>query len=331
MSKKEVKEYNKFISKLLPSIGSFGSVNDKAAGRYNYIAYMLNRTAQMFEWKGLPDTIPQRVLELLLQVNGFACITDVPEKGLYAFYGGLGGVPDAYYMPTVCIVNNPALNFNADLKIDEDCIIVRNDNMYAGLMPLCSKYAELLVENDITFRVLSINSRLSDVICAGSDRTKDAAKEFIKDIEDGKLAVIGEPDFMETVRVQPAAVSNTNRVIDLIEYNQYLKASWFNDLGVQANFNMKREALTPDEVQLNIKALMPLVENMLICRQEAAEKINAKYNTDISVDFRGVWKDTQEEVENMDQLTDTPEDPADDPEDPADDQEGSAENEEKAD
>ena len=307
MSKKEVKEYNRFISQLLPRIGSFGSVNDKEAGRYNYIAYMLNRTAQMFEWSGLPETIPERMLELQLQVNGFSCITEVENEGLYAFFGGLGGVPDAYYMPTECIVNNPALNFNKTLKIGEDCIIIRNDNMYSGLMPLCGKYAELLVENDITFRVMSINSRLSNVISAGSDRTKEAAKEFMKDIEAGKLASIGEADFLEGVRVQPASVAATNRVIDLIEYNQYLKASWFNDLGVQANFNMKREALTPDEVQLNIKALMPLVENMLFCRQEAAEKINAKYGTDISVDFRGVWKDTQEEVENVDQLTEQPE------------------------
>ena len=87
-------------------------VTNKREAVYSYIVYMLDRVAQMFEYKGLPETIPQRELELLLMVNGFACIAQVPEKGLYAFYGGLGGVPNAYYMPTQCIVNNPALTFN---------------------------------------------------------------------------------------------------------------------------------------------------------------------------------------------------------------------------
>ena len=65
-----------------------------------YIAYMLARTQQMFKWNNLPDTIPQRHLELFLQKHGNVCITKVNDK-LYAFTGGMGGEPDPYYMPTL--------------------------------------------------------------------------------------------------------------------------------------------------------------------------------------------------------------------------------------
>lgn len=281
-------------------------VTNKREAVYSYIVYMLDRVAQMFEYKGLPETIPQRELELLLMVNGFACIAQVPEKGLYAFYGGLGGVPNAYYMPTQCIVNNPALAFNKTLAIDEDCIIIRNDNMYRGLIPMFSKYAELLAENDITFRIQSINSRISQVISATDDKTKDSADKYIKDIEAGKLGVIGGAAFFDGVKVQKGGEQVRNYT-ELIEYNQYLRACWFNDLGIQANFNMKRERLNSDEVQLNIKGLLPLIENMLNERRKGLEAVNKMFGTDISIDFTGVWKDTQEEVEQIDQLKDTPE------------------------
>lgn len=291
---------------LCPSFKRFEVTNKKEAV-YSYIVYMLDRIAQMFEYKGLPETIPQRELELLLQINGFACVAQVPEKGLYAFYGGLGGVPDAYYMPTECIVNNPALNFNKTLAINSECVIVRNDSMYRGLIPMFTKYAELLTENDITFRVQSINTRIASIISAQDDKTKDSAEKYIKDIEAGKLGVIGGAAFFDGVEVQAGAQHDRNYT-ELIEYNQYLKASWFNDIGIQANFNMKRERLNSDEVQLNIKGLLPLVENMLEERQKGLDAVNDMFGTNISVDFKGVWKDTQEEVEEIDQLDGTPED-----------------------
>ena len=316
MSNSELNRYNKFIDALLPRIGSFGNCLDKKNSIYNYTAYMLNRTQEMFIYAGLPETIPARMLELYLQVNGFACIAEA-NGDLYAFFGGLGGVPNEYYEPTECIVNNPALNFNKTLKMKEDCVIIKNDAMYNGLMPMYSKYSELMTENDITFRTASINSRIAEVISAGDDATRAAAEKYLKDIEDGKLGVIGETAFFDGVRVQAGARDVSARIIDLIEYHQYLKASWFNDLGIQANFNMKREALGADEVQLNIKALLPLAQNMLECRKEGVDAVNKMFGTNISVDFRSVWKDTEEEAENVDQLTgeDQPEDEQAGPED----------------
>lgn len=324
MSKKEVREYNTFISQLLPRLGSGYDILDKSKAKYDYIAYMLNRTQEMFKYDGLPETIPANMLELLLQVNGFAGIAKCDGK-LYAFFGGLGGVPDEYYRPTEFIINNPALNFNLMGKIGKDCIVIRNDDMYSGLMPMFNKYAALMVENDITFRTASINGRLASVISAADDRTKEAAEKYLKDIEEGKLGVIGETAFFDGVKVQTAADHNTQSVIDLIEYHQYLKASWYNDLGIQANFNMKREALTPEEVQLNVKALLPLAQNMLECRKEGVEKVNALFGTNIKVDFKSVWKDTEQEVEQNNQTL--PEDPAADPAEAAPDPEEDPEEE----
>ena len=72
---------------------------DKTHALQAKVNIMLSRLCSMFRWEGLPDTIPQRMLELYLLNNGHCVITPVREK-LYAFTGGFGGELDEYYRPT---------------------------------------------------------------------------------------------------------------------------------------------------------------------------------------------------------------------------------------
>ena len=76
---------------------------------------------------------------------------------------------------------------------------------------------------------------------------------------------------------------------ELFEYEQYLKASMFNEIGLSANFNMKRERLTSAEVETNTDNLYPLVDDMLNNRRYALEKINEMYGLNITVQFNSSW------------------------------------------
>ena len=292
MSKNNSDTYSYYFDKF---IGKLYDFNDKELAVRNYIAYMLDRTQRIFEYTGLPDTVPARMLEFLLQVNGYACFTKV-EGDLYAFYGGLGGEPDAYYRPTICVVANPYLKFNKTLKIGEDCVIMRNDSLLYGLLPLFSRYATAMAENDISFRLSSVNTRIEFLLSAPDDATKKAAEKFLKDIEDGKQGVIASNEFLEGIKAQEVGRS-MRTFTDLIEYQQYLKASWFNEIGLNANYNMKREKLSTTESQMNNDALLPLVEDMLEQRRVALEKINEMFGTNISVDFASSWEKLLKEFE----------------------------------
>ena len=61
------------------------------------------------------------------------------------------------------------------------------------------------------------------------------------------------------------------------------------------NFNMKREYQSEEELQANTDVLLPLVDNMLECRQIALEAVNKKYGTSISVDKNSSWENKQQE------------------------------------
>jgi hypothetical protein len=81
-----------------------------------------------------------------------------------------------------------------------------------------------------------------------------------------------------------------------------LKASWYNEIGLNANYNMKREKLSTTESQMNNDALLPLVDQMLRSRQEAAEQINEMFGTDIHVEFASSWEKLVQEFEQSNQL-----------------------------
>lgn len=260
------------------------------------ILYMLARTQSMFEYEGLPETIPARNLEMMLQLNGNVFFTDVPGD-FYVFTGGLGGEPDVYYEPTLYTVANPALNFSRQLKINEDGVLIRSDSYMVGLLPMMQKYAALMVENEFSMRIADINSRISFLLSAADDRTEKSARTFLERIVNGDMGVISESAFLESLKVNNAGTQNSIRLTDLIEYQQYLKAAWFNDLGINANYNMKRESISPDEAQLNDDALLPFIDDMLKCRELAFDKINEKYGLDIKVKLSSSWLNEQEKQE----------------------------------
>lgn len=259
------------------------------------IIYMLTRTQSMFKYKKLPETIPSRNLEIMLQINGNVFFTKVNDN-FYVFTGGLGGEPDVYYEPTIYTVANPALNFSKNLKIGVDGVLIRSDAFGLGLLPMMQKYAALIVENEFTMRVADINSRISFILSASDDRTAASAKKFLKDIEDGKLGTISDNSFLEDFAVNSVGDKNSQRMTDLVEYQQYLKAAWFNDLGLNANYNMKREAISPDEAQLNDDALLPLIDDMLEERKRGLKQVNEMYGLDIEVELDSSWMKEQKEV-----------------------------------
>ena len=251
----------------------------------------------MFKYNGLPDSIPKYILELYLQTNGNVCFYKHNEK-LYVFTGSMGGELNEYYLPTIYTISNPFLNLTKNLVIDKECVVVANDSCYQGMLSQFKKYATGLVENELSMNIASINSRMISLISASDDRTLKSAESYIKHILDGDLSVVSEDAFLNGVKVQPYVKATNDTLSKLIEYNQYLKASWFNDIGLNANYNMKREAINSNESQLNDDMLFPTVDDMLERRKDGLEKVNKMYGTNITVELNSSWRYNVDEINN---------------------------------
>lgn len=287
----------------------FKTLEFKRGLMIEYVRYMLDRTNAMFEYDGLPETIPARKLEEFIQTRGYVSIInyegDNAPNGLYAVTGGRGGKRDAYYEPIDFVFANPYLGIDGTYRIypyepDADqprCAIIRNDSLYMGLMPMFTRYASLLTENAVTLRISDINLRALLTMAAPDDKTKASAELYLKRLEDGENAVIGETAFFDGVNYYDAGHPN-NHMKDLIEYEQYLKASWYNELGLDSNYNMKRERISEGEVNQNSDALIPLVQNMLNSRIECVNNMNALFGTNVTVKLSSIWETEFEETLN---------------------------------
>lgn len=271
-------------------------VKDKNASAKSYMRYMLIRLQKMFKYENLPETIPKEMLETYLITNGTCFITEV-NGNLYAFTGGLGGEPDPYYRPTLYTVANPALNISKNYKIGEEGVLCTNDDMCYGLVPLMSRYASLLAENILTIRSADVMLRVLALLTAPDDKTRIAGETYLKKLEQGEFGVIAENRFFDGIKMQSPPSNNGSYLTQFIELHQYLTGSFFNEIGLNANYNMKREAINESESSLNEDSLLPLSENMLHCRKKFVEQVNKMYGTEISVDFDSAWKQNMIEAD----------------------------------
>ena len=257
---------------------------------------MLNKSLTMFEWKNLPDTLPAVEIEKQLQTNGYTIIGKV-QGNVYAFQGGFSG-QDPYNQPTTAIVNNPSLKYNGTFTINEDCVIIKNDDMQQGLIHIYNKYGTLLIENQITMLMTDYNYRMPFTISSKDDSTTQSAREYLQKIIDGSLGVIGEAKLFDALKVTPTNNKGVNSFADLYGYQQFIEAQLNNTIGLATNNNMKRERLTTNEIEVNKNASFPLIDNMLRNRKQAVEKINKMFDLDIDVEFSSIWNSTNEDDNN---------------------------------
>lgn len=284
-------------------------IKDKDTSVNSYIDRGLAMCQSMFVWDGLPESIPQKEIERLLQTNGNCFVTQV-DGTLYALQGAKGGEPDVYDRPTVYTVANVALQLNKNYDIAKDGVLIENDSNGNSLLPLLGKYAVLMTDAQISLNTASILSRITMLISASDDKTKASAELFLQKILNGDFSIIGESAFLKGVQMQTAPTSNTNYINQLIELVQYYRASMCNDLGLNANYNMKRERLNLGETSMNIDLLLPYVDDMLRERQQAVKAINEMYGTEITVELNSSWALNREsyvsELENAKDTHDHP-------------------------
>ena len=279
-------------------------VKDKKKSSKYWFQYLLVRTKTMFQYKGLPDTIDATILERYLQVNGVACVTEV-NGNLYCFNGSLGGERDVYYRPTMFVVSNPhfknqfskdviigedGMNFNSPVLDSQPGVLMRNDSEWVGLSPLIAKYSVMLAENLLTIRSADVMLRIIALITASSDKSYKSAMAYLTKLEKGEFGAISDDSFSENqINMQSPPSNNGSYLTQFIELHQYLIGSFFNELGLRANYNMKREAIGQGESSMDEDAIMPLCDDMLLRRKEDVAKINSMYGTDISVDYSSAW------------------------------------------
>lgn len=312
-------------SKIKPwNWSEFGVSNiDKTQLTSYYYKMLLNRVINMFTWGNLPDTIDEQVMNFWLFVTGRVVFTEFNGK-LYALNGNYGGYPNEYYLPTEFVVANPILG-NKIVKLDIDGVAMFNSDtdkyptqgLVGGLYPILTLTANMLADCVVTISSALKNGRVQTAFLCKDDTVRIAGEKVLTKLYNGDPAVMIDDTILNCI-TPIKMVDNTSVATILqqtVETYQFWLANFYNSIGVNANFNMKRERLNTAEVNINDSALFVNVVNMLNNRQQALEKINKMFGTNITVEISEEWKDLTEIEENPTEKEPTEEEGEDNAED----------------
>lgn len=276
--------------------------NDKLNNINNLIKNFLNKTLTMFLYEGLPETIDYVELEKLLQIKGMAFITEYKDN-LVALPIDL--IYDEVDIYGNALKGNVYLNDTREVKTMniKDGVLIKNDYLGIGLMEIFRKYAFLINESTTTLYLSNLWKRTEKVFTANDDGTAESVKNYLEKVKNGELGIITTSLLYESINVKAPQSMGTS-LKDLIEYDNYIKSQFYNEIGLYHYNNMKKERLITSEVEVGKNSVYPLVDNMLNSRRKGLKELNEKYNLNVKVEFTSSWELRFNLGENINKLED---------------------------
>lgn len=262
-------------------------VTSKTKNVQNIIDGVLNKTLTMFLYTNLPNSLPIDELEKILQLSGFGFVTTIDEqlvilKGTYNY-----DEVDIYNRPFKINCYLPDKKQYKMFKI-ADGVLIKNDYLERGLLPIFKKWGYLINESELTLIIANRYKRMVKTFIANDDPTAESVRTYLTKVDNGESGLITSNLLWESIKIDGETTSNT--LHELIEYDNYIKSELYKEIGLYSNDNMKKERLISSEVENGMNSIFPLVDNMINCRKQAIDRINKKFNTNISVEFTSSWE-----------------------------------------
>lgn len=262
--------------------------------------HLLERVQRIFVWKGLPDTLPQKEIEMPLFLRGYVGICDYKYE-LSAFNGTMHGVTKYIDEHTDFNAFCPIDTFTR--KIDKDIIVVDNTSLRNPLLPLIHHYSIMLAHADVTLVDALINVRdCGGVPIATTEKQKKSIEEYQTKVYKGQYGVISD---IGNLGLQFVGGSRgTGQTLkEIYEVREKLVKSFYQSLGIKGAFEKNNNAVD-SEVTSDNALLQINIHDMLECRKKGVEKINNLFGTSWSVDLAPEINDTFiNGVENEDSKT----------------------------
>ena len=267
-----------------------------------FVAQTLNKLNSMFKYTGDFDKIhfDRAKLNKSRFTKGFFSIVEHNDEW-WVLDSNLGGPLDEFYNPTKIIVSNPYLKLEREYTNGEDGFIIWNDSQHIGLLPTILKYGGFLTETELTIFCNLIISRLPVLHIAENDDVKEEIANFYKNLMNGTLGAIVDEQLFDNMSKSRSVpnVSNNQDFMYLTELHTFFYSLMFNEIGIDANKTLKREALASNEVGVNSQAIFPQADDMLRTSQDGLDIFNKKTGLKCGIEFDSSWLVNHDENKNM--------------------------------
>lgn len=292
----------------------------------------------MLEYPNIPVEIEYvRYLDFLLLKYGQAALYKSKHWGRWVigdvtFVGNdlneYGILPDA-----VCHDRAGHEDKFTDWQNSQECFVFFNNRNHTPDINI-PRYADLLSKIDISLNANIVNSRMSPIVVAKDNNTKNQLAEIIKQNHDGHTEVITSPNILNeegdniTV-VNITDVNASDKIQYLLHAKDDLTREFLNLYGLHITGTGKMAQQSVEEITGSNNAALVIPYEMMKARNDTLQRFNAITGLNVVCQFSKSWEreeleaeqtvyqmqsqeqslleDNGEQTENPDEQTDTEE------------------------
>lgn len=266
------------------------TVHSKNTGLTKFFRrYLLQKTMSVFKFE-LPETWDTSYFLYTLFINGHIAILDTDDYGVIPQNCALSGY-NVFYRPSRVLVSNPLIRGTQQRTIDIDCVVVKLEQDYGGIMDLINFYADQLGLCAESIGMNLINTRVATVFAAANKSQAESYKKLYDEIASGNPAVVIDKNLFNengdiTWKPFTADIKQQYIVTDILSDMRKIEAMFDTDIGIPNANTDKRERLITDEVNANNIETSTRCELWLETMRKDIEKANKMFGLSLQVGWR---------------------------------------------
>lgn len=290
---------NAIISQTTPN-----TVHVKNVGLTRFFQrYLLQKAISVFKWK-MPSMWSRDYFLYTLYCWGFIAIVNTDKFGVIPQGCGLKGY-NVFYQPRSVIIQNPLINQTLEPEIGRNCVLLKLQPDFCGIMDLVSFYAQEMALASEAVDVNLLNSKLSYVFTASNKNAAESLKKLYDRIASGEPAVVVDKalyndDGTVCWEAFQQNVGQNYIVSDLLSDLRKIEAEFDTKVGIPNANTDKKERLISNEVNANNVETRNLPELWLESLRQGCEEARKMFGIDLSVDWRNDPKQAVQPTEVSD-------------------------------
>ena len=248
-----------------------------------YVDRLTELSISMFEWKGVPDTIDVRYIELQLFKNGRVVYFNDEVIGNLCLNCIVSGNYDVYGYPLLRRAYSEYNNYQRMLK-KSNSVIIWNNFLRTNSMLDVEMFARRLYLIDRIIDV-NVNAQKTPVLVQGSEKQRQTLINLYKEFEGNTPFIFGDKNLdinsLKAITTSAPYVSDKLYQLKTQIWNEALTYLGISNINIQ-----KKERLITDEVTRNQGGTIASRYSRLESRRYAVKKINKMFGTNIEVNYR---------------------------------------------
>ena len=254
--------------------------------------YLFQKLLSAFKWT-LPELWNKDYFQYILYGIGFICVFDsgadgfgvIPQRcGIYGY--------NLYYQPRQVIIKNPLLPNTRDKIINEDCVVLKINPNYTGVLDIIDYYAVKMAMLSADLESNLFNSKLSYLFTVKNQATANAVKKLYDQISQGNPAVVVDKDLRNedgsaNWEVFQQNLSSNYIASDLLQDMRRIENEFCCKVGIPTTNTEKRERMSEVEVTRNDIETESLIDGWLERLNDDVKKVNQMFpNVNLKVERR---------------------------------------------